>query len=162
MRFDTSSADFEIPMSNPLAKLLQVASLLRERDPELAGWFAPAVDAYLAGETRTLDGALGITGRGLDSPARRLARERRDAAIRRALGHLGPLRGETPKARRRRLIQALGAFETRVLPRLRSGAREPKNDLEEALLAVFEAGAGPPRHERSLQRILAATSDVVF
>jgi len=106
--------------------------------------------------------ALELSAPGQDSPARRIGRERRNAALRRAWDLLPPLHGETPRARRRRLIQALGAFETRVLPRLRSGAREPKNDLEEALLAVFEAGAGPPRHERSLQRILAATSDVVF
>lgn len=130
--------------------ILRIAALVAETEP----WFTEAVHAYLDGENRRLDIALGLAGPGQDHPMTVIARGRRDAAIRAAWPLLPAMADESQRERRLRFLRRLDSFASVALPRVLAGKRPLADPLEVIFLEIVQAGAMLPDHEKTLAAIL--------
>jgi len=119
-------------------------------------WLAAAIEARLAGRSRTLDAALALTRRGGAPPAVQARNARRDGLLRAyATTFLGSL---APATQAHAMSEVIRDFESRIWPRLQHLAECPAHISAEdrrALFQLFKVGR-VPNSPKQLGRILGA------
>jgi hypothetical protein len=150
-------------MTTALEHLKALREAARFIHPSETGeWIAAAIDAYIAsGGKSSLEGLLGLMGRGIRKPGTQEAMTKRDAALLDAYNLLPVIESESDTTRLERLANAIRNFEANKLPRL-TGVPESRMQLsmmDSALLKAFNAAptSSFPRTTSALRKRLLNT-----
>lgn len=139
-----------------LDRLRRAFGIVSDVDPDLGAWLRRALALVEGGSARSIDAALGITGRGRSSLSALARLERRDAHLR-AAWDLTPFSERTTTADRLRdLSEALTRFECTTWRWSRDRA-EPPERLSARQVELWHAlRCGPcPTSTQQLGRIVA-------
>lgn len=137
-------------------ELIRVLELGADIPPDVASWWHDGCSSFAAGDTKTLDEALGLRGAGIKLPVNTYARQTRDAAL---VAAFELIEGRNYWTRVQALADAIRAFEGRTWPRVRE-YREPPARLtpvQRHLFAAFVAFPKVPCSPSRLSEILRQT-----
>lgn len=125
-------------MTAPVAHFREMIAALESGRPipdDVIAWWHDGCTRFAAGETPTLDRALGLRAQGINLPARTYAREARDAEL---VAAFALIEGRSRWARTEALARLIRGFELRTWPRVRD-YNEPPERLTAAQCHLFHA-----------------------